>query len=116
MEKDTIYSWTSRHGIEYQITLELSHYTMNDSYAVEMYCFDPDLGCWGIPYANLTVNIENFDDPNMVCIDTNNLGDKIVQWAIDNGIIENNIIGYTQSGFCQYPIVRLTDEFLQAYS
>lgn len=78
---------------------------------IHLDCIDETTGCRE-PYAMLTVGLgEYIGIHNAAYIDTNNLGNRIIEW------LEKNNLGQAtpltkQSGFCQYPLFIFNDEFL----
>lgn len=62
----------------------------------------------GEPFAVLTINIpaydKNFNQADMIFLDTNNVPD-IYQVLWEHGYI-SEVIGRVQSGYCTYPVVR----------
>ena len=118
-----VYQFDSRYGETESVTLTMSAYvSCNPAIIMEM-------ADGSGTYANMTVNIdpENFTslsldvlnkcmtDPQIVCLDTNNLGQEIYIFGIDNSIIDPEILGWVPSGFCNYPVVRITDEFYKEH-
>lgn len=89
-----------RYGHVHDITFELDRYASGGGLAIVMNCHDDG---WKEPYGVLTVNLE--DHPtygSRAYVDTNNLGDEILQWITDNNLGQpTGEIGY--SGFCVYP-------------
>lgn len=63
------------------------------------------------PWGDLTVNLGVPMEPDCAFIDTNNCGDGVIDWLIENNIaIPTGDWG--RSGFCIYPEVRFNKEFL----
>ncbi len=63
------------------------------------------------PWSDLTVNLGVSMEPDCAFIDTNNNGEGIIDWLIENNIAIPT--GYwAKSGFCTYPEVRFNKEFL----
>ena len=100
-------------GMKQTLMFGSSHY-YDGNCAIVMWGYDADLGSW-VNYGTCTKNL-NLDDspsslpPNQAYLDTNNcehlcklLFDQ--GWAAPTGVEE-------QSGFCSYPLVEFTDEFL----
>lgn len=58
-----------------------------------------------MPFGVLTVNLEDFPtENNNAFVDTNNFGEDIVRWVVENGLGElTGRLGY--SGYCCYPEV-----------
>lgn len=85
-------------GKNWNITFEISSYAFGGGLAILMNCKDE-------PYATLTVNLEEFPtEDNKAFVDTNNLGNEIVDWIIENDLGElTGRIG--TSGYCVYPEV-----------
>lgn len=89
-----------RYGHVHDITFELDRYASGGGLAIIMYCQEEG---WKESYAVLTVNLEDYPTfGNRAYVDTNNLGDEILQWIEDNNLGQpTGEIGY--SGFCVYP-------------
>lgn len=89
-----------RYGVTHLITFGIDRYASGGGLAIVMYCNEdyPNE-----PYAVLTVNLEDYPTcGNRAYVDTNNLGDDILQWIEDNNLGQpTGEIGY--SGFCVYP-------------
>lgn len=58
------------------------------------------------PIACATVNVIPLPR-NMIAIDTNNNGEQIVDWLLENEIIIGKQLQTVQSGYCTYPVYRL---------
>ena len=100
------YKFKSRYGTEYEIAFERTGYVYG-GLAVEAYDKDEEYG-WE-PYGTLTVNLGGFCPTNQAYLDTNNLPD-LAEFVLDMGWAE--VINEGQSGWCTYPLVEFTDEFL----
>lgn len=110
MEDTQFYDYTDRFGETHKVCFSRASYYDNRNLAVLAYC-DEEGGLW--PYADITVNIEPLDDPCLAAIDTNNLGDGIVEWLEDNGIA--SFAGRTiPSGFCLFPVVKFDEDWLDS--
>lgn len=98
-------------GGNHKITFELNAYASNGNLAVEMVCWDDG---YPEPWSRLTVNLDIKCESNCAFIDTNNNGDDIVFW-----LINNNLGGLTgrvgQSGFCTYPEFKFNMEEFKKY-
>jgi cellulose synthase/poly-beta-1,6-N-acetylglucosamine synthase-like glycosyltransferase len=93
----------------YNVYLEINKYVYNDTLAIIIQCSDGDV------YGNLTVNIDDkLSGKNCAFIDTNNLGETILDWIVRNKLGEpTGVIGF--SGFCAYPEVRFNMEEVKKY-
>jgi hypothetical protein len=58
------------------------------------------------PIACATVNVIPLPK-NMIAIDTNNNGEEIVDWLLENNIIIGKQLRTVESGYCSYPVYRL---------
>lgn len=58
------------------------------------------------PIACATVNVTPLPK-NMIAIDTNNCGEQIVNWLLENKIIIGKQLQTVQSGYCTYPVYKL---------
>lgn len=75
-------------------------------------CDDEDFPDSMIPYGDVTVNLDSsITGENYGFLDTNNCDPKLIKFLTKNGWIEDT--GFiVPSGYCVYPIVKFTDEFL----
>ncbi|WP_067783580.1 DUF4313 domain-containing protein [Actinomyces vulturis] len=93
----------------YTVTLAKTTYVSNGRLAVFMFLDGEGL------FGNLTKNIEDAPilSDRQACIDTNNLGESIEQWLIDNKIaVSTGLIA--RSGFCAYPVMEFLPNVLDA--
>ena len=102
------YDFTSRYGTEYEIAFEVARY-MYGGLAVEVHCRERGDEWWE-PYGTLTKNLGDPLPGNWAYIDANNLPD-LCEFVIDKGWATQ--VGEGHSGFCTYPLVEFTDEFLE---
>ena len=100
-------------GEKYDIIFKLSEY-MNGKLAVAMEYYDKDYEQF-MPYAVLTVNlVGEICGENCAFVDTNNLGEKIIKWLVDNNL--GKPTGrYGKSGFCTYPEVKFNMDEVKKY-
>lgn len=85
-------------GKDHEITFGINSYKDNDNLAIQMFCWDEE---WAEPWSMLTVNLGKKCKPNCAFIDTNNNGDSIIDWLIDNNLGKpTGRLGF--SGFCMY--------------
>jgi len=99
----------TRFGTTIPVTFRKSNYVDNNNLYIGIVCWDEG---FPEPWSDLTVNLWWFKcDEDCALIDTNNNGEQIIDW-----LIENNIAVPTGrkeiSGFCVYPEVRFNKEFL----
>lgn len=99
------YQFKSRYGTEYEIAFEKTLYVY-DGVAVEVWCREEN---YWTPYATLTKNLGDFPPTHCAYLDANNVPD-LVEFVIGNGWAEQ--VGEGRSGWCTYPFVEFTDEFL----
>jgi len=103
------FNFKSRYGTEYELAFEKATYAYFGNLAIEVHCKDKrERYAFWEPYATLTVNLDPVM-PNMAYLDSNNVPD-LCEFVIDKGWAEK--IGEGTSGFCTYPLVLFTDEFL----
>ena len=103
------YDFTSRYGTHYEIAFEKAAYVFDGSVAVEVWCKEDGEEYWE-PYCSLTTNLSDFaGDDKTAYLDTNNTPD-ICKFVLDKGWAKE--IGTGRSGFCEYPLVVFSDEFL----
>ena len=94
----------------YNIHFERTKYIYgNNALALVMVCDD------GSPYAVMTVNLEGYqiDNEYHSFVDTNNLGEELVDWIIENKIGFDTGIRH-QSGYCIYPLIEFNKEFVNS--
>lgn len=95
MQRLTLNAW----GADHPITFHLANYAENNNLYVGMithYEGYPE------PYGDLTVNLSVKCAENCAFIDTNNCGEKILLWLIENKL--GDLTGRMQpSGFCLFP-------------
>lgn len=99
----------NKYDENYKIVLRKDTYMNNGTLAVLMVVIY-DNGEEEI-WSDLTVNIFDSDimaTDKMAFIDTNNNGDDIIQWLVDNGI--GHPTGHNgRSGYCVYPLFKFDD-------
>lgn len=98
----TVTNW----GFTHKVNVKISKYIDNDNTAIMLECADGDE--IGEPYGTATVNIIELP-PNLVTLDTNNMP-GIMRDLEDGGYIEP-LYHSVRSGYCEYPVVELTDKF-----
>lgn len=104
------YEYESRWGTTDQIGfVRASYYDGNR--AILAYIKHLDDGGWVEPYADVTVNIEFLADPYRAAIDTNNLGEEMVTFLVENGFAQETG-RILHSGFCNYPVLEFDREWL----
>lgn len=104
------HSYTNRFGTEYELVFTKCRYYDNGNLAVLAYCFDEDDEFWE-PYATVTVNIEPLDNEYEAAIDTNNLGNTMYEWLINQSLAFD--AGYEiPSGFCLFPVVEFDHDWI----
>ena len=97
MKQFTLNSW----GRDYPVYFTKDNYTDGNKLYVGLLT---DADGFLEPYADVTVNVEDFTPKNENCalIDTNNLGNDIVFWLQKNGL-GHSTARWGYSGFCSYP-------------
>lgn len=103
----TLNAW----GTNHYISFELSKYLENNNLYVGMMCHDDG---YPEPWSDLTVNLSVKCAENCAFIDTNNNGDRIVEWLMTHKLatLTGNI---RQSGWCVYPEMRFNMPELMKY-
>lgn len=97
-------------GDDYAIQFVKASYWTTNNLAIRVLCEDEEYGGW-TDFACLTVNIPDIKIyGNYAFIDTNNCTKEIIDWLLKQKYME--IIGETKSGFCTYPLVRFSDDFI----
>ena len=98
-------------GKDHPITFRLSKYAENDNLYVGMITWEED---FPEPWSDLTVNLSVKCDKDCAFIDTNNNGDRIVEWLTTNNLA--TLTGRVrQSGFCVYPEMKFNMVELMKY-
>lgn len=103
----------TKYGKNHPMTFELANYAENASLYVGLITNEEG---YPEPWQNLTVNLNESRrcKPNCAYIDTNNNGDEIIRWLIDNGLGDmTGRIGI--SGFCFYPEFEFNMEALMEH-
>lgn len=77
-----------------------STYTTTGNTAIQLMNYEEG------PIACATVNVTPLPK-NMIAIDTNNNGEEIVNWLLENKIIIGRPLYNVESGYCSYPVYRL---------
>ena len=97
-------------GKTHTILLDVEKYT-NDRLAIEM--LEKVEGDFIESWSMLTVNVptEELSDENCAFINTNNNGNDIVFWLMENGL-GSPTARWAHSGFCDYPEFRFNMEML----
>lgn len=103
------FKYTDAYGDEYEIYFEKCNYIVDDSLAIAVWCREPGEEFWE-PYGTLTVNLGPFCfGPKTAYIDTNNLK-GMCEFVGEQGWARR--VGEGRSGYCTYPLVEFTDEFI----
>lgn len=92
--------------VKEKITLRVSEYLSNKNLAIQMLCLDR------LPFASLTVNLDEELPSDMAYVDTNNLRtafDFIIKYNL------GELVGFRQSGFCTYPLVKFNMDEVKKY-
>lgn len=104
----------TRYGTEYVLAFKEGRYIKGDGLAVEVWCAPPNPETppsemeWE-PYGVLTVNLGATMPEGLAYLDSNNLPD-LVEFAIGKEWATK--VGSGRSGYCEYPLVQFSDEFL----
>lgn len=96
----------------YKVYLAKGKYTNNKTIAVEIIAVDSE--GFEEPFASLTRNIPcdcGLANDTMQFIDTNNLGNGIINWLVKNNIAKPTGLAWP-SGFCMYFLYEFTKESL----
>lgn len=104
--------FTSQWGNEYKVIFRKSNYANNNRLYIGCLCEDEEYGGYE-PYCDVTVNLaQNMPDGNFGYLDTNNGDQNLFDLMFENGWIEDTG-NFGMSGYCIYPLVKFTDEFLK---
>ena len=97
-------------GETYKARFWKNNYVNNKNLYIGIVTWDEEYECWE-PWGDLTVNLGVTCKPNEAFLDTNNCASEIISVLMDKGYVKPT--GFTrQSGFCAYPLVEFTEEFL----
>lgn len=88
----------NKYGKQHPMTFVLKQYASTGNLYVGLITHEEGYE----PWSDLTVNLDVKCEKNCSFIDTNNNGNEIIDWLVDNGL------GYrtglkARSGFCVYP-------------
>ena len=109
MKTINLNAWGSNHPISFH----LANYADNDNLYVGMITWDDPK--FPEPWSDLTVNLGVKCAEDCAFIDTNNNGEKILLWLIENNL--GDLTGKMQpSGFCLFPEFKFNIEELKKYS
>lgn len=100
-----------KYGKEHPMTFELASYAENGNLYVGLITHEEG---YPEPWQNLTVNLSRRCEDNRAFIDTNNNGNAIVNWLLENNL--GHLTGrMANSGFCTYPEFEFNMETLLQY-
>ena len=100
----------NKYGKEHPITFKLNSYLQNGNLYVGLVTHEAG---YPEPWSDLTVNLSVKCEENCAFIDTNNNGDEIIEWLLNNnlGLLTGRV---KRSGFCLYPeFIFFPDELLK---
>lgn len=105
-------TFKSQWGDEYKIVFYKDNYYDNNRLYIGCMCEDKEYGGYE-PYCDVTVNLaQNMPDGNYGFLDTNNGDPKLFELMFNKGWIKDTgMIGF--SGWCTYPLVKFSDEFIK---
>ena len=87
------------YGADHKMSFELATYAENDNLYVGMITHNEG---YPEPWGDLTVCLDTDCKPNCAFIDTNNNGNEIINWLIENKL--GKLTGRMKmSGWCLYP-------------
>lgn len=104
------YPYNSKWGTVEQIGFAQGTY-YDGNRALLAYVKHVDDHGWVEAYADVSVNIEFLADSYRIAIDTNNLGDEMVDFLVENGFAEETG-RVLHSGYCNYPVLEFDEEWL----
>lgn len=97
-------------GESIRVQPKINMYANDNNLYVGLDWYDQEYGCWE-PYCDVTVNIRKLPFLESA-IDTNNNGDRIIKFLVDQGFGE--LTSKVQpSGFCIFPVFRFNPEKLK---
>lgn len=98
------------YGKEHTVRLSIASYVNNGNLAVALEV-KRGLSFWD-DAGMLTVNIGPQQEPNLAMIDTNNLGNEIIEFLKENDLARST--GWAEyCGFCRYPQVMFSPDALK---
>ncbi len=107
MSRLTLNAW----GKDHPITFRLNHYADNGNLYVGMVTHEDG---YAEPWSDLTVNLDVKCAEDCAFIDTNNNGEQILLWLIQNKL--GDLTGRMQpSGFCLFPEFKFNMDELMKY-
>lgn len=96
-----------KYGEKFPIELVLGYYP-NGSFGIALNSWSEG---YPEPWSKLTVNLDEKLPPYCAYVDTNNNGEDIVDWIIENNLGE--LTGdYGYSGFCKYPLIKFNSKII----
>ena len=100
--------WGSEHGL----ALVRTTYQKTGNLAVEALVADRDDEEYGQTWCSVTVNLGRLPEDDLAFLDTNNLGRGLLATLDALGAYEYTGVT-SRSGYCEYPLVRFTQEALE---
>lgn len=101
----------TKYGKEHPMTFEVDRYLDNGNLYVGLITHEEG---YPEPWQNLTVNLGVKCEENCAFIDTNNNGNEILHWLIDNGLGEVTH-ALKSNGYWVYPEFKFNMETLMKY-
>lgn len=96
-----------KYGEKFPIELVLGYYP-NGSFGIALNSWSEG---YAEPWSTLTINLGYELPPYCAYVDTNNNGEDIVDWIIENNLGE--LTGdYGYSGFCKYPLIKFNKDII----
>lgn len=113
MKAKAICNYTSPYGgTEYELTFHKRSYAQNKNLAIQVYGTEKGSD-FTEPFCSLTVNLGEKLPEDTAYLDTNNCPQEIIFWLINMRFVE--VLSERQQGFCIYPKVQFTKEWLEEY-
>lgn len=107
MKTLTLNKW----GKDHPMSFDVDSYPQNGNLYVGLITHEEG---YPEPWQNLTVNLDVKCEENCAFIDTNNNGDDIIPWLINNKL--GRLTGkYKASGWCMYPEFKFNMDELNKY-
>lgn len=99
-------------GKEHKARFTKNTYANNGNLYVGVVTWDEEFEAW-MPWGDLTVNLVRSSlEPNEAFLDTNNCAPEIITELKRKGCIKDTGLEMP-SGFCMYPLVEFSEEFLK---
>lgn len=97
----------TRYSGETPVTFEKGNYLNNNNLYIGVIAWDEG---YPEPWCDMTVNLQGKLPDNYAYVDTNNGGNELLEFIIENNL--GTQVGVGASGFCVYPLVKFHEDFV----